>query len=518
MSFTNYLKTKQPARNYIDYLNGTQGLNLQTSTSLENPYQNQLIQGQPNHAQNFLDNTQPVMDQINTTTGLVLSTSDDPLLKIQGQNMVQNSAPTQTDLPDVSDLTGENINYGQQFLNVGMQLGNQLASSLGGKAGQIASKAVGATGSIVNSAKNLKALSAASEAGVENLGTAKAGNVAAIAGAVADLAGAFLPEKTEYSGPKGDITKTMDSVYDGISDAAMSLGPVGMIVGGAMKGGAFLSKGMNALGGGTDSMTTTDAILGSSFLSLTPFGLINGFGGKKSDTITKDEEAFTTVGASYTGSNQTVDSALQKSGKKYGLFSSGARKQANREIAEAKRQQDIISRIADEATDRFNIMSSMASINENRRSLQLMGGYDQSSVRAAKYGMVIQAKRIVSQYNILKKKEKFQKGGTLNITLGEYKEGGSFNTKLLAIEPEDMIEEFKEGGTLEITSFITAIEPEELIQEYKEGGSFNVIPEGALHARLHHMENADNLTKKGIPVVIEKEGGELEKVLFLMKS
>jgi len=29
----------------------------------------------------------------------------------------------------------------------------------------------------------------------------------------------------------------------------------------------------------------------------------------------------------------------------------------------------------------------------------------------------------------------------------------------------------------------------------------NVIPEGSLHARLHHMENAENFTKKGIPVI-----------------
>lgn len=47
--------------------------------------------------------------------------------------------------------------------------------------------------------------------------------------------------------------------------------------------------------------------------------------------------------------------------------------------------------------------------------------------------------------------------------------------------------------------------------KYKEGGSFNVIPEGALHARLHHMENADNLTKKGIPVVAEGQDGKLEQ-------
>ena len=40
-----------------------------------------------------------------------------------------------------------------------------------------------------------------------------------------------------------------------------------------------------------------------------------------------------------------------------------------------------------------------------------------------------------------------------------------------------------------------------VVEEFKEGGQMNVIPEGSLHARLHHMENADELTKKGIPVV-----------------
>lgn len=54
-------------------------------------------------------------------------------------------------------------------------------------------------------------------------------------------------------------------------------------------------------------------------------------------------------------------------------------------------------------------------------------------------------------------------------------------------------------------------ELQEEVQAFKKGGSFNIIPEGALHARLHHMENADDLTKKGIPVVVEKDGGELEQ-------
>lgn len=46
---------------------------------------------------------------------------------------------------------------------------------------------------------------------------------------------------------------------------------------------------------------------------------------------------------------------------------------------------------------------------------------------------------------------------------------------------------------------------------FKEGGSVNIIPEGSLHARLHHMENAEGLTKKGIPVVSIAEGGQMEQ-------
>ena len=45
--------------------------------------------------------------------------------------------------------------------------------------------------------------------------------------------------------------------------------------------------------------------------------------------------------------------------------------------------------------------------------------------------------------------------------------------------------------------------------KFKDGGKVNVIPEGALHARLHHMD-IDGITKKGIPVVVKKEDGEVE--------
>lgn len=49
------------------------------------------------------------------------------------------------------------------------------------------------------------------------------------------------------------------------------------------------------------------------------------------------------------------------------------------------------------------------------------------------------------------------------------------------------------------------------VKSHKEGGQMNVIPEGSLHARLHHMEGADNLTKKGIPVV-DNEGNQQAEI------
>lgn len=434
----------------------------------------------------------------------------------------------------------------------------------------------------------------------------------AIGGAVADLASSFLPEKTEYAGDKGGITQTMDTVYDGISDAAMSFGPIGMMVGGIMKGGKLLGGVMNSVGGGTDGMTTTDAILGSSFLA--PIGVINGFGGQKAQTITKDELAFEQVGASYTGTGRSVDDALQKSGKKYGLFSSGARKEANEEILEARRQQNIMSDIASNATDRFSLRNSMAAINENRRKFHMQGGYDQSAIRVGRHGMIIQdlhrARRITNSL-------KYQKGGKVsdpfqaylqtlpenqrddsNFRVRDYWEfngrpkdfdeaifRGMFtqfedgwHANSVAENPQtgeiefmkspshpsiqkeldwyesddatefrgqyelqktkpyfkyvkrkgtDISQSFKEGGSLTKSDWLVEIDINNLsiefrgidieeveldgvLPEFKEGGKFNLIPEGALHARKHNM-GIDGITPKGIPVVSHSEGGEIEQ-------
>ena len=338
----------------------------------------------PDYANVFRMNMQPQMNNLKFRVGLATSNSSDPLIALNGNNMMNDTMNPNS--PD-SQLLQRNDSGGVSFSwDQGFNALSQIGSKIGGQAGNVLNGA----GKIGSSIKMISQANKGIKAGLEGAKSAKMGGIGATIGAASDLVGSFMPQKTEYDGAKGDITQTMDSVYDGISDAAMSFGPVGMLAGGIMKGGALLGKGLNALGGGTDGMTSTDAILGSSFLSLTPLGLVNGFGGKKADTITKDNEAFAQVGSSYTGSESSVDDALQKSGKKYGLFSSGARKRANQEIAEAKRQQNIISDVSQDVQDRTAIRTAMAAINGNRRGFRMQGGYDQAAIRIGHQGMPIE--------------------------------------------------------------------------------------------------------------------------------
>lgn len=244
-----------------------------------------------------------------------------------------------------------------------------------------------------------------------------------LAGSIADVAGSLIPQ-TEQSA----LTTGLNQGYDAAANAVSAIPGVGTIIGGAMKVGGMLSDGLTALGVGTDQMTTADKILDSKFLKLTPVGLINSIGAKKADTITKDNEAFEQVGSSYGGTQATVDDALTKSGKKYGLFSGGARNKANKQIHNAQMQQVKMGNIADEAQMAF--VASNNPLLGLGTQLQLNGGYQQNTVRAGKSGLKMDkdfAKRVVKLSKGQKEKRKkiqeevrmeeaagFQKGGVVD--------------------------------------------------------------------------------------------------------
>ena len=314
-------------------------------------------------------------------------------------------------------------------------------------------------------------------------------NIASAAGGVVQNFGSFIPEKSVYSGTNGDITRTADSIYDTASDVIGSIPGWGTVAGLAMKGVGVLSKGVAALGGGTDGMTKTDALLGSNFFQLTPMGLVNGFFGKRSHTLDNggaEQEAIAGSGSSYTGSVHQWQDAAKYSHKKYGLFSGGARRRANRKIDTANRTMDVIEGINTTAQNNLERANAMADTYNMAYQMNLNGGYDPTT-QIGHNGLKIQ---------YLKRARKI---------VNKMKDQKRFNSKDDKSQGKKEISSHKNGGVLTEEFFNpTDWQPTisiNSIEKFQNGGSVNVIPEGALHARLHHMEDAKDLTKKGIPVV-----------------
>ena len=406
---------------------------------------------------------------------------------------------------------------------------------------------------------------------------ANIGNTMSKAGGYADMIGSFIPKKEQSA-----LTTGLNQGYDAAANMISSVPGVGTIVGGAMRIGGMLSDGLTALGVGTDQMTTTDKILDSKFMKLTPMGLVNAFGAKKADTIYKDNETWEQQGSAYGGSMAKVDDALTKSGKKYGAFSGKARRKANAQIAEAKRQQNLVSDINQEAQDAF-AASNYSGIGL-RNELALSGGYRNMAV--GRNGMkILDAESQWAREVLNKAREvnKLQKGGKVDgitgaapkITFESWYEtvpsdrndttsynlrrafelapkeeleawrtssvedlrNGKNHLNSVYLNPKTGIYEFmkaKNHPTLKYElEWYNSKDPEAIKfrnaydldmsgdyykyvpKKFAEGGKVNVIPDGALHAHKHHLEDIspeyEQVTSKGIPVVTEEEGGKLKQ-------
>lgn len=406
---------------------------------------------------------------------------------------------------------------------------------------------------------------------------ANIGNTMSKAGGYADMIGSSIPKKEQSA-----LTTGLNQGYDAAANMISSVPGVGTIVGGAMKIGGMLSDGLTALGVGTDQMTTTDKILDSKFMKLTPMGLVNAFGAKKADTIYKDNETWEQQGSAYGGSMAKVDDALTKSGKKYGAFSGKARRKANAQIAEAKRQQNLVSDINQEAQDAF-AASNYSGIGL-RNELALSGGYRNMAV--GRNGMkILDAESQWAREVLNKAREvnKLQKGGKVDgitgaapkITFESWYEtvpsdrndttsynlrrafelapkeeleawrtssvedlrNGKNHLNSVYLNPKTGIYEFmkaKNHPTLKYElEWYNSKDPEAIKfrnaydldmsgdyykyvpKKFAEGGKVNVIPDGALHAHKHHLEDIspeyEQVTSKGIPVVTEEEGGKLKQ-------
>ncbi len=436
---------QQPNLGYYSWLSASQKLPLYNQQfNFTNPFtKNKTLGDQKNYLNNLPQQPQQQQNPLDYLS--FLQNGSGALSQAVGQidSTIQSNSSSPVTKAISSAVTGISRNV---LSSVGQNVGGEVAKQLG-------------TSTLKEGFKNLST-SGLKSAAKSGLGKAFSG--ASLGGVALSVANQFAPQKREYSGDKGNLTKGLDNAYNKVSDAVAFIPGAGTTASLIMKGGDLAGKYINKWGGGTDGMTSTDAILGSNFLNLTPLGLANGFGGKKANTFNyntrEDQQDRNYISGSY--NMQKLEDAQHVSGKKYGLFSSGARHEANSLIGTANNQANLLRGISQKSQFQNTFGNAMQNINtvDYQKKLQ---GYQPNYMHIGKNGMKIE-----------KQEEEF-------------------------IIPD-------------ISEFKPIIATEEQLQKFKEGGSFNIIPDGALHARKNNME-LDGITKKGIPVV-DKDGNQQAEI------
>ena len=292
-------------------------------------------------------------------------------------------------------------------------------------------------------------------------GISKSAKVGNTLSQVAGIVSSLIPQT-----PQSDVTSALDTGFGAATGMVSMASP---LAGGIMAGVGAATDVARLFGLGTDQVTTEDKILDSKFLALTPLGLANSLGAKRGQTLNKGldyDKIKADMGAGYGGVMDQLAISEKYAGKKMGnLF--GQRDRANKKVYEGNYQLAKMEKIWDKRRINEAIQGTQSDMAFNKENLRMQGGWQDGAISFGRRGMIIEPARLRMIRHIAQ-----------------------------SYKPQVYTE--------------TELSEEEIIQ-FKNGGSFNVIPEGSLHARLHHMENADGLTKKGIPVVAEKDGGELEQ-------
>lgn len=316
-------------------------------------------------------------------------------------------------------------------------------------------------------------------------------------GAAAGYVGGLLDKSAAHqrtSGKYGYVANTVDSV-------ANTVGMVGNFNPIASGAGKLAMGAVNKFTGGTDGMTVQDSLLGSSAVQgaltgiaaatgpigwgvagayLLASGINSAFGSTTTDNAYKsfmDKDKMSEVADAYSDMD-LENEANSLYGKKYGLFSKSAYKKAQKKIDEAQMRMTNKIDIRDMAK-LGQIRAGMVDANRLNYQMAINGGYKPLAI--GRRGLKIDPERLAEAKRIAKCIKK-KKSPIFDVIPAEAREAMRDVTKV----PNDALPFFKEGGNIEL---------------FQNGGDVNVIPEGALHARKHHMENDEHITKKGIPVV-----------------
>jgi hypothetical protein len=255
------------------------------------------------------------------------------------------------------------------------------------------------------------------------------------------------------------------SYRDTISDAAISSGnPYAMAIGAAAK---IIDKIGDATGYHTDDIDKeaaneagidgTSRGLNNVLNALPGTGIIwRAFSNKETDSVNQLTDEGANISASYSGEFNKINNAKKLSNKHF-VFGLG-RKEAN----------DYINDV-NETVDKVNMLGREASLVKNSDYAANLQQQDIARYAASNY----------SDYAIGRKGMKF-------MTRRELHE---------LIAKQEKAKKLQKGGII--------------------GTDTNILPEGALHARLNHLdeknEDLEDVTRKGIPV-LDSEGNQVAEI------
>lgn len=376
--------------------------------------------------------------------------------------------------------------------------------------------------------------------------------VGAIAGA-AKAAGKSLTTAAIGSGLKAGAKGALSSMGSASSIAGLSNAGIQAAFGNQRKAG--WENAVNTVGGIASMIPGVGWGLGA---GLAAFKLIGGLTGKKTIAATgkdwQSRQAQSSVAGGYSGAMEDIADAESREGS-YSGWNSGARRRANRLIAKTNNWKDTMWDWA-QRNDLNDIRSNqMNSINNNQYQTDISGGYDLSNsgrmlvakkgaklfdsyksikeytkrIKSAKQGSKLVKEESKVEEPIIDKELERYYDDPLFSTKSKYNDdfhqGGSWSEDGKTFTPSEFSlfnftqEQIAEALSKEFPEASLNITDE--VRAFKEGGKvnsrdMNVIPEGALHARLNHMDNKD-FTKKGIPVVA-KDGDKLEQTAEIERN
>lgn len=448
---------------------------------------------------------------------------------MKNMNLQQMEAYT---TPSFRQQLGSNIqNYATSYAI------NKLGNSIG-----LESSINGLTSGLINSnGVATRMIGGAANSALKNVA------VGAIAGA-AKAAGKSLTTAAIGSGLKAGAKGALSSMGSASSITGLANAGIQVAFGNQRKAG--WENAVNTVGGIASMIPGVGWGLGA---GLAAFNLIGGLTGKKTIAATgkdwQSRQAQSSVAGGYSGAMEDIADAESREGS-YSGFNSGARRKANRLIAKTNDWKDTMWDWA-QRNDLNDIRSNqMNSINNSQYQTEVSGGYDLNNsgrmligkegaklfdsyksikeytkrIKSAKQGS-----KLVKEEPIIDKELERYYDDPLFSTKSKYNDdfhqGGSWSEDGKTFTPSEFSlfnftqEQIAEALSKEFPEASLNITDE--VRAFKEGGKvnsrdMNVIPEGALHARLNHMDNKD-FTKKGIPVVA-KDGDKLEQTAEIERN